>query len=134
MINEDRVKELYAIAQYEGTQEQKNRQMGQYFRDDYVWKELFKSFFLGSIAYAILIVFWGLANSSKLGAIMNGDSITILIITVILTYIAFMLVYMLVTYFCASKRYAMGRKELKRYSAHLKKVNQMYCREEKLKK
>ena len=83
MINEDRVKELYAIAQYEGTQEQKNRQMGQYFRDDYVWKELFKSFFLGSIAYAILIGFWGLANSSKLGAIMNGDSIAILIITVI---------------------------------------------------
>ena len=133
MINEDRVKELYAISTYEKYDEPSNRQAGQYYRSDYIWKEMIKSFFAGTIAFGLLLVLWGMNHSKELSKIMMGDTLATLIITVGLCYVVFMILYFLITFLVYFSKYRSGRKKLKKYCEHLKTAEQMYNREEKLK-
>ena len=58
MINEDRVKELYHLAAYESTNEKLHKEVNEYYLWDYVWKEVMKSFFSGSLAFVSLLVLW----------------------------------------------------------------------------
>jgi len=51
----------------------------------------------------------------------------------ILVYVGFILVYLFATYIVYALRYIKGKKKLERYKGHLKELNQMYEREEKLK-
>ena len=133
MINEERVKELYQIAKYDTFEEKKNRQMGQYYRNDYISKELLKSFFSGTICYGLLVVLWFMYSMEYIMEEMNTSQLIATAITVVLVYAAFMAVYLLVTWFVYQRRYTKGRKALKEYYDHVRKINKMYDREEKLK-
>ena len=133
MINEERVKELYQIAKYDTFEEKKNRQMGQYYRNDYISKELLKSFFSGTIGYGLLVVLWFMYSMEYIMEEMNTSQLIASAITVVLVYAAFMAVYLLVTWFVYQRRYTKGRKALKEYYDHVRKINKMYDREEKLK-
>lgn len=44
MINEERVKELYHVALYDSKERKMHQQVSQYFKRDYVGKEILKSF------------------------------------------------------------------------------------------
>ena len=133
MINEERVKELYKIAKYETGDEKENRQMGQYYREDYVGKEILKSFFSGSISYALLVLLWVMNSMNEVMNEMDTQELITLAVTVVLIYIGFMAVYLLVTWFVFSRKYSKGRKALKEYYDRVHKINKMYDREEKLK-
>lgn len=133
MINEERVKELYEIAAYDACSEEKNRQMGMYYRSDYISKEMMKSVFTGTIAFALCIVLWGLYDMQNILESINSLDIVAVAVAFIIRYILFMAVYLVITYVVAYRRYSRGRKELKTYYGHLKKVNKLYDREEKLK-
>ena len=65
MVNEERVKQLYKIAVYEQNEEKEHRQAGQFYRSDYIGKEVVKSFFSGSIAYLIMLALWAINLSMK---------------------------------------------------------------------
>ena len=58
MINEERVRELYHVAKYDMTEGSKNSQMGHFYRSDYIWKELIKSFFTGTLSFVIMIIYF----------------------------------------------------------------------------
>ena len=64
MISEERVKELYHLAAFDEYENKKYYQAGEYTMWDYVGKEIVKSFFSGTIAFILLIVFWGLGDGS----------------------------------------------------------------------
>ena len=64
---------------------------------------------------------------------VNSADLMNLVIRFILVYVGFMAIYLLVTVFIYSIRYAEGRKQLRKYVGHLKKVHRMYHREDKLK-
>ena len=64
---------------------------------------------------------------------VNSADLMNLVIRFILVYVGFMAIYLLVTVFIYSIRYAEGRKQLRKYVGHLKKVHRMYRREDKLK-
>ena len=64
---------------------------------------------------------------------VNSADLMNLVIRFILVYVGFMAIYLLVTVFIYSIRYAEGRKQLRKYVGHLKKVRRMYHREDKLK-
>lgn len=133
MINEERVKELYQIAKYDTFEEKANRQMGQYYRGDYISKEMIKSFFSGTIGYVLLVTLWFMNSMESVMKEMNNSSLIATVITVVLVYAAFMAVYLLITWFVYERRYTKGRKALKEYYDHVRKINKMYDREEKLK-
>lgn len=134
MINEERVKELYKAALYDSKDQEQHRQVGKYFRSDYISKELLKSFFSGTIAFGLMFVMWIVYHMEELLEQINSLDFVQMGITVGVFYVVFMLLYSFITWAVYQLRYADGRKELRKYGEHLKTVNKMYVREDKLKK
>lgn len=133
MINEERVRELYQMAVYDQHEDKKCHPMGEYYIWDYVGKELVKSFFSGTIAFGLLVALWVIGDMTATIAFINSADLANLVIRFLLLYVGFMAIYLLVTVFVYSIRYAEGRRELRKYIGHLKKVRKMYHREDKLK-
>ncbi|MBO5260291.1 MAG: hypothetical protein J6B26_07915 [Agathobacter sp.] len=133
MINEERVKELYQIAKYDTFEEKENRQMGHYYHNDYISKELLKSFFSGSVGYVLLVALWFMNSMEYIMNEMSTPDLIATATTVVLIYVAFMAIYLMITWFVYEHKYTKGRKALKEYYDHVRKINKMYDREEKLK-
>ncbi|MGN0414611.1 MAG: hypothetical protein ACI4FX_03870 [Agathobacter sp.] len=132
MINEERVKELCHMAVFDEHSAKECRQMGEYYMWDYVGKELVKSFFSGTIAYLLLLLLWGIRDMEMLTEMLNSPKLKELIGWVLLLYVVFMAVYMVLTAIIYCVRYVYGRKKLRRYAEHIKKVRRMYYREEQM--
>lgn len=133
MVNLERVKHQCQIAFYEQKEEKKNRGIGQYYRSDFIGKEIIKSIFTGAIAYVVLAALWAMANWDAVLDSVNDLTIVNTIFLMLLVFVGFIAVYLLITYVVYVVRYVQGKKKLDAYKEHLKALNQMYEREEKLK-
>ncbi len=133
MVNLERVKHQCQIAFYEQKEEKKNRAIGQYYRSDFIGKEVIKSIFTGAIAYVVLAALWVMSNWDAVLDSVNDLTIVNTVFLMILIFIGFLAVYLLVTYVIYAVRYVQGRKKVDGYKEHLKALHQMYEREEKLK-
>lgn len=133
MVNEERVKQLYKIAIYEKTEEKEHRQVGQYYRSDYIGKEVVKSFFTGSFAYLIMAALWMISNWSLVLHQINTLEIIDTVIVMLVIYVLFMLMYLFATMLVYYFRYKHSKKKLENYMENLKVAHSMFEREEKLK-
>lgn len=133
MVNLERVKHQCQIAFYEQKEEKKNRGIGRYYRSDFIGKEIIKSIFTGTIAYVVMAALWVMANWDAVLDSVNDLTIVNTVFVMILIYVGFIAVYLFVTYILYAFRYIYGRKKMDSYKEHLKALNQMYEREEKLK-
>ena len=133
MVNLEKVKHQCQIAFYEQKNEKKNRVIGEYYRSDFIGKEIIKSIFTGSFAYFVMAILWVMTNVEAVLKSLNDLSVVHTIVVMVLIYIVFIIVYLLITYIIYAMRYVKGRKQLDAYKEHLKALNQMYEREEKLK-
>lgn len=131
MINEERVKELYKVALYDKNEDSLCSPISKYYRKDYIRKELLKSIFSGTIVYALVIALILMNQADMLFAQMNSlDMVAVALISG-LVYVAFLAIYLLITYLVFQIRYTYCSKRTKAYAAHLKKLEKMYAREEK---
>lgn len=133
MVNLERVKHQCQIAFYEQKEDKKNRQVGNYYRSDFIGKEIIKSIFTGTIAYAVMAVLWMMVNWDTVLDSVNDLSIVNILFVMLLVYIGFIAVYLFVTYIVYGLRYIQSRKRMDGYKEHLKALNRIYEREEKLK-
>lgn len=134
MINEDKVKELFYVARYDSEEDRFQKQMSSYYGWDFIWKEVLKSFFTGTLAFTGLTVLAVFTNAKQLLADINKIDFQSVGVMLGLIYIAFMLVYIMITIIVYAVRYKTGRKKARQYMEHLKRVGKMYEREEKLKR
>ena len=134
MVNEDRVKKLFKIAIYEQAEEKEHRQVGQYYRSDYIGKEVVKSFFTGSFAYLIMAALWMISNWDLVLHQINTLEIIDTVVAMVVIYVLFMLVYLFATALVYYFRYKQSKKKLDAYMHDLKVAYSMFEREEKLKK
>ena len=132
MLNQERVGEMTKLAIFDRNEGQRCKPMIQYFRTDYIAKEMLKSFIMGTIAFFLLAVIWGLYYTEDLIEQINSIDIRQIAVKGILCYGACMGVYLLITYIVYYVRYTKGRHEVKRYYMHLKKVNKLYREEEQV--
>lgn len=128
MINEKRVEELYRIAVYDKYNDKKYHQMGEYYMWDYVGKELLKSFFSGTCAFVLLVVFVALGNLDAVMALVNQTDLRNLAGSMIAGYAGFLVIYLCVTGFLYAIRYRIGRRSLHNYEVHLKRARRMLRR------
>lgn len=133
MVNEERVKRLYKIALYEQKEEKNYRQMGQYYKSDYVGKEIIKSIFTGTLAFAGIVLLWLLSSWQEVLEEINNLQIVYTVLEIVLYYVLFLALYLVLTHVIYALRYDAGKKKLKEYTNYLKNAHQMYEREEKLK-
>ena len=85
MIHEDRVRQMIKLAVYDENKSMGEKKPAQYFRKDYLALEMIKSFFCGTMAYAIIVILGAvylLGNGA--GDISTVNFIRILILTVVL--------------------------------------------------
>ena len=118
MIHEDRVRQMIKLAVYDENKSMGEKKPAQYFRKDYLALEMIKSFFCGTMAYAIIVILGAvylLGNGA--GDISTVNFIRILILTVVL-YAVFLGIY------------EKGRKASREYYHTLKRVNEMYRQED----
>lgn len=134
MINEDKVKELFYVARYDSEEDRFQKQMSSYYGWDFIWKEVLKSFFTGTLAFTGLTVLAVFTNAKQLLADINKIDFQSVGVILGLIYIAFMLAYIMITIIVYAVRYKTGRKKARQYMEHLKRVGKMYEREEKLKR
>ncbi|MEE1034627.1 MAG: hypothetical protein U0L06_08700 [Agathobacter sp.] len=134
MINEDKVKELFYVARYDSEEDRFQKQMSSYYGWDFIWKEVLKSFFTGTLAFTGLTVLAVFTNAKQLLADINKIDFQSVGVMLGLIYIAFMLAYIMITIIVYAVRYKTGRKKARQYMEHLKRVGKMYKREEKLKR
>ena len=133
MINEEKVKQLYKVALYEQKEEKMHRQIGRYYRSDYIVKELIKSIFTGTAAYLLMLVLWISSRWESVLDQINRMDWDGMVVPVVLIYIGFMLAYLVCTFFVYRRKYAEFYKQVERYEEELKTLHRMYEREEKIK-
>lgn len=133
MVNQERVKQLYKIALYEQTEEKEHRQAGQYYRSDYIGKEVLKSIISGSIAYVIMVLLWAISNWDLVLYQINTLEIRDTLIMMLVIYVGFMMIYLFATVVVYYFRYKHSKKRLDAYVEDLKVAHSMFEREEKLK-
>ena len=133
MVNVEKVKHQCQIAFYEQKEEKSTRKIGEYYRSDFIGKEVIKSIFTGTIAYVVMAALWVMANMDAVLKSANDLSIVWTVCVMLMIYVGFLFVYLLFTYIIYAVRYKKGKARMDVYKGHIKALNQMYEREEKLK-
>lgn len=132
MINEERVKELFQLALYDQKDDTLRNQVKSYFKSDYVGKEIIKSFFLGTLAFIFIGALYVLYNAQSLLEKINSLDLVQVGTGTAIIYVVFMVVYMFITTLVYTVKYNKVHHEFKKYGEHIKKINKMYEREDKL--
>lgn len=133
MVNEERLRHMIKMSEFDTNDGKQCKPMIQYARNDYVSMQLLKSFITGTLCYSLIFGLWCLYSMEDLMERLNKVDIKGLLISGVVLYLIFMLFYMGATYVIFNMKYTQGRKKVKKYYNSLKKVNQMYERDERLK-
>jgi hypothetical protein len=133
MVNEERLHHMIKMSQFDANDGKKCKPMMQYARKDYVELQLLKSFVAGTFCFFILAGTWGIYSMQSLMTRIVRMDIASLLTTGIILYLIFMILYLVATYIVFNMKYTAGRKKVKKYYSSLKKVNQIYARDERLK-
>lgn len=133
MVNEERLRHMIKLSQFDQNDGKRCKPMMQYARKDYISLQLIGSFVTGTISYGLLLGLWALRSIDDLFAKINEIGIRGSVTALILFYVAFMALYLGATYIIFNVKYTDGRRKVKKYYGSLKKVNRMYEREERLK-
>ena len=133
MLNEERVKQLCKVALYEKREEKVHKQIGKYYRSDYIGKEILKSIFTGTAAYLCIAVLMVIYNWQDVLNVINALDFKENILPILLAYVLFMSGYIALTYVIYKTRYDNSRKNLDEYEKELRVLHQMYEREDKIK-
>ena len=133
MVNEERLRHMIKMSKFDTNDGKRCKPMTQYARKDYVSMRLLGSFVTGTICYGLLLVLWGLYSMEELVGMLSSMDIQGAVVALVVSYVVFILFYLGATYVVFNMKYTEGRKKVKKYYNSLKKVNQMYEREERLK-
>lgn len=131
MVNEEKIKEQYKLALMDQNEEASIENHRKFYKGDYISKELIKSFFSGTIAFAGICILMLMADTDALLNSMNSIDYEAFTMQFIVLYLAFMAVYFIITYAIYLIRFEVQKRKFKEYRTHLKKLNKIYSRDEK---
>lgn len=133
MVNEERLRPMVKMAMFDKNDGADCKPMIEYAREDYVAMQLLGSFITGSIAFVILFGMWVLCDLDRFLGMLNTGELMDFVVGTGIRYGVFLVIYLVATYVVYHLRYSKGRKKVKKYYASLKKINNIYAREDKLK-
>lgn len=132
MLNQERVREMTRLAIFDQKEGRVCRPVIQYFRKDYIAKEMIKSFLTGTASFGLLAGMIGLYWIEDIMEQLNVTDLRQTAMRLAICYAAYMGVYFFITYLVYHIRYTRGRHKVKKYYMHLKKVNRIYREEEQM--
>ena len=113
--------------------EEKKKHIGKYYKNDYIGKELIKSIFTGTAAYFFMSVLCLIYHWTEIMEQVNQLNWGKIWMPIVGSYVFFMSMYLLITYFIYKARYEEHYKQLSGYEEELQALDKIYEREEKLK-
>ncbi len=126
MLNEERIKLMTRLASYEENEGKKNVSIGSYFRSDYISLQVLKSVISATIGFLLLC---GVAVMYDFEVFMQDIYKEDLLAAgkkLLIAYLAFLVVYIVISYIVYAYRYSRARKSLRQYYNHLKQLSLLY--------
>lgn len=126
MLNQEKVRDMTQMAIYEKGDGEQDLYVTSYRKMDYVALQLVKSFILGTIAAAIILVFYFLMHLDFIDKLTTLESIKSLVMGIGIFYIIFILAYMVLTFFWARRVYKSSLSRSEAYRQGLSRVIRSY--------
>lgn len=131
MINQEKVCDMTKMAAYEEHFGNRELKICMFRRKDFVALEMIKSFFLGTISYAIILVLYIFCHPEMINQFNTFKSIKKYGFRIGVIYIIFLAAYLVLTFFYARAQHAYAQKHAAGYMRKLRRVNQLYRKHEK---
>lgn len=125
MINENKVRLMTKLTVYEEKKGKKMLIAGEYFQGDYVGKQLLASLILGTISFALVGALVAAYNLEALMERMLTLDFGELIVKVVVSYVAFIVLYLIITAIVSICTYKDAQKALRAYEKGLKHLEKM---------
>lgn len=126
MLNQERIILMTKMASYEENEGKKNDSIMNYFRGDYVWLQVLKSFVCGTIAFAVIFgmyIFYDfeffMMDIYKMDLMEFGKS-------VLMKYLLVIGIYSIISYAVYCYRYAKAKNGVRLYMNNLRRLASMY--------
>lgn len=133
MVDEERLGIMIKAAEFDAHEATRCRPMMQYSRGDYIALQMLASFLTGTVTYVLILVLKYLPDAEDIINQLNSLDLLGSAKRLLLYYVIFLAVYLGITYAVYHIRYTRGRRRVKRYYRRIKKLDQMYMREDHLK-
>lgn len=117
MLNEEKIKQMTELALLKKRKGEQMFEMDNYFKEDYVGKQMLRSFFVYTFCFVLIIVLAVLYNLEDLMSSVNP--IGLFSIVYVIIYICGLIAFELIIYRFFSKKYEEAQRNLKVYNDRL---------------
>lgn len=131
MINEEKVKLMTKLAIYESKKGKKQLNISKYYKRDYVRYNMFKAVVAATVSFIMLLAIYVLVNAEDLLMSLNELDFMKEATKLGILYVVFILIYMIVARIIYARRYEQVKPDVIIYNHNLKKLKEMYDKEEK---
>ena len=130
MINEEKVILMTKASLYEEKQKKKALKISKYFRHDYISLQLLTGWFFMTISFALCVALWAVCNMEYLLNNLHKMDLKSFGLTILVLYVLAVAVYSCLLYGICSYRYSQARRSVGGYAQILKKISDIYAKEE----
>ena len=131
MLNSDRIILMTKLALYEEQKKNKSIIKSKYYKDDYIGLGLLNSGIVATLAYVLFIAVIVFVNIEEVVASLPTYDFMKLGRIILVSYIVYMIVYLVISYVIYKIKYSQISSELKEYDSNLKMLYQLYKEEGK---
>ena len=126
MLNEERVILMTRMASYENGEGRGNMSIGNYFRSDYIGKEVLKAVICATISFGLCFALYLFYDFE--GFMLNIYKMDLLqfVKNILILYAVVVVIHGVISYIIFSIRYKRAKKSLKKYYNNLRKLSGLY--------
>lgn len=133
MINENKIKYMTKAAIFDAKEEKGDLHINHYYKSDYISYHMIRVFLGITVCYALLILMWAMLGMESLLETSDIETLIPLAVKAVMAYVMLLTVYLGLTIVIYRMRYEASRKNVREYVSNLKRLNQYYQPEGKMK-
>ena len=130
MLNEEKIKQMTELALLKKRKGEQMFEIDNYFKEDYVGKQMLKSFFVYTFCFILIIVLAVLYNLEDL--VISVNTVGMYSFFYIVIYILGLIAFEMITYRFFSKKYDEAQRSLKMYNDRLNYFEKKFDNKDKL--
>ena len=130
MLNEEKIRQMTELALLKKRKGEQMFEIDNYFKEDYVGKQMLKSFFVYTFCFVLIIVLAVLYNLEDL--VISVNTVGLYSVLYIVIYILGLIAFEMITYRFFSKKYDEAQRSLKMYNDRLNYFEKKFDNKDKL--
>lgn len=131
MLNSDKIILMTKLALYEENKGKNDIKKSKYYKDDYIGLGLLNSGIIATLAYILVLACIVFINIEEVVASLPTYDFFQIGRVVLITYIIYMIAYLVIAYIVYRIKYSQTSSELKKYDDNLRLLYQLYKDEDK---